>query len=270
MKINTVLLFSLLSLGCHAQENYEDVVARGIEAVQQQRLDEAEQLFGQALEIAPGDYRNALVHMNLGKVRELKGEDLKALDAYTAAIKIYPKATVFLMARAQLYLKLENYHRAILDFTDMIALDGTNAEAYAYRGFANSKQRAFDKAKADFAAALEIAPDNYTAQMGLVVVEQQMGHRAEAMKQINLLLDKFPDKAELYSMRADMETEANQLELALLDLNKAVELEPGSKTYVLNRAYLHKTMKNMHLARLDFMRAIELGVPWALVKDDMK
>ena len=90
------------------------------------------------------------------------------------------------------------------------------------------------------------------------------------MSRITLMIESFPDKAELYSIRAEMEQDAKQTELALLDLNKAIELEPDNKNYILARAYLHLESGNKFYARRDFNRAIELGVPRASLKEELK
>ena len=97
-----------------------------------------------------------------------------------------------------------------------------------------------------------------------------MQHKTEALAMLSALIDKHPDKAELYTIRAEIESENNQPELAIIDLNKAVELDPGNKNTILTRAYLYKLTGNKRLAHHDFERAIELGVPRASLKKELK
>lgn len=270
MKISIALVISWLSLYCYAQDTYERIVEMGIEAVKDYKLTEAEQLFKKALQIAPDDYRNALIYMNLGKVQEMTNKGQEAIESYSAAITLFPQNVTFLRSRADLYLKLENYNKAISDYTDIIEKDTNNIDAYSFRGFAYSKIRKLDQAKTDFAIVIQKEPKNYMTLLGMVIIEQQMGHERKAMTQLNLLIDTYSEKAELYSIRAEMEIKVKQNELAIVDLNKAIELDSNNPNYILTRAYLHLSMKNKRLARIDFKKAIELGVPQYLLQKDLK
>ena len=102
---------------------------------------------------------------------------------------------------------------------------------------------------------------NYAALLGTAILFQNAGKQQEAIKRLTLLIDEYPDKAEIYSIRAEIEKEANLSELAIMDLNKAIELDPDNKNIILSRAYLHLSEDNKRLALKDFEHAIELGVP---------
>ena len=250
-------------------ETYEAIVENGINAAKEQRLSEAEQWFTKALRHSPDDHRNALVYMNLGKVQEAQGNNKGALQSYSSAISQYPNNVLFLSTRAELYLQLENYKRAIADYTTIISVSPSDIEAYSYRGYAYSKTRELDRAKADFKVVTDHDADNFMAALGSVIVEQQMGHNHEALTQLNILISRFPDKAEPLVIRAEMESEANQKELAVIDLDSAIKLS-SNRNYYLKRAYLHLELQQKHLARQDFEKAIELGVPRQLLSEDLK
>lgn len=250
-------------------ETYEAIVENGINAAKEQRLSEAEQWFTKAIRHSPDDHRNALVYMNLGKVQEAQGNNKGALQSYSSAISQYPNNVLFLSTRAKLYLQLENYKRAIADYTTIISVSPSDIEAYSYRGYAYSKTRELDRAKADFKVVTDRDADNFMAALGSVIVEQQMGHNHEALTQLNILISRFPDKAEPLVIRAEMESEANQKELAVIDLDSAIKLSPN-RNYYLKRAYLHLELQQKHLARQDFEKAIELGVPRQLLSEDLK
>lgn len=279
-KLSTVLLFSCIVLSCHAQGNttsvgytdstaYETTVEKGIIAAKESRLSEAERLFGEALELSPEDHRNALVYMNLGSVQESQGNNKGAIDSYSAAIRQYPDNTVFISTRASLYLRLKNYKKAISDYTTVIGLNPSDIEAYAYRGYAYSKTRELDKAKADFKTVTEKEPDNFMAALGSAIVERMMGHDSETLTLLALLIERFPDKAAPYAIRAEMESEKDQKELAVIDLSNAIRIEPN-KDYYLQRARLYLELQQKHLARQDFEKAIELGLPRQLIADELK
>jgi Tfp pilus assembly protein PilF len=67
-----------------------------------------------------------------------------------------------------------------------------------------------------------------------------------------------------------MYAENKQFELAIMDLDKAVELEPENQNYYLARAYLHKEQGNKRKALADFEAAIKNGVPRASLEEELK
>ena len=122
----------------------------------------------------------------------------------------------------------------------------------------------------DYLRVLEEDAINYSAQLGLALLCQNTNKMTEALERITLMVEGHPDKAELYSVRASMYAENKQLELAIMDLDKAVELEPENPNYYLSRAYLHKQQGNKRRALADFEAAIKNGVPSAQLAEELK
>ena len=55
-----------------------------------------------------------------------------------------------------------------------------------------------------------------------------------------------------------------------MDLDKAIALEPSNTNMILSRAYMHLDNGNKRLARQDFLKAIELGVPQGGLTEELK
>lgn len=269
-KIGIVLAISFASLACSAQSEYEKYIEQGIEATKSTKYSEAENLFNKALEVEPDNFHNALIYMNLGKVQEYQNKNVEAVESYSKAIEKFPQTITFLRARADLYLKLGNFVKAIGDYTTIIDLDPKNIEVRSCRGYAYGKQKELDKAKADYLFVIDKDPDNYMAAFGLAMIELQMGHTQQALSQIGLLIESFPEKAELYATRAQIENDSKQSELAILDLNKAIELEPTNKSYILSRANTYLLKKDKYKAKQDFEKLINLGVSRAALQSQLK
>jgi predicted Zn-dependent protease len=104
----------------------------------------------------------------------------------------------------------------------------------------------------------------------VAILFQECGKPGEAMSRLSVLADKYPDRAEIYSMRAEIEAEANQPELAIMDLDKAISLQPDNKNMILTRGFIHLKNNNKFLAKRDFERAIALGVPRGQLKKELK
>lgn len=252
------------------QKDYETILEKAHRATRLNNFLEAESLYKQVLRSYPQDYRNSLVLGNLGRVQEMMGKDMEAMDSYTSALKLSPQSVPLLEARAALYLRLGNLSKAVADYTTIIDREPVNLQALSYRAYAHSKQRNYVEAKLDYDRVLKIDPRNYTAQLGMVSLCREIGRASEALTRLDLLVGQYPDKAEIYGLRAELHKAEGHLELALMDLDKAVELEPDNADLVLARAYLHLELGNKFYARRDFEKAVSLGVPRSSLKEELR
>ena len=288
-----LLLAGLFVAASVQAQSYEQLVERGLQAAQADSLAEAESLFQQALRLQPSDYRNALLYTDLGRVQEaLYWQDThngrkadEALESYSLAIGLAPEAVPMLMARATFRLRLGIYDKAILDLTRVLTVNEQHLAALNYRAYCHGQLRSYGEARQDYERVLSLDEDNYEAQLGLAILEQQTGHLNAGIERMTQLIESslrlraesspldLPEESasgELYSVRAGMYAENHQPELALLDLDTAVEREPANVNYILARAYLHQQQGNKRLALKDFEQAIALGIPPASLSEELK
>ena len=269
MKRLIISILLLLPLAASAQ-TYEEYVERGINAAKADSLTQAEHYFREALHLSPKDYRNPLVYGNLARVQVALGQKERALTSYDLALNFVPQNVPLLMGRAGLHLDMGNLGKALIDYRNVIDVDPNNVEALQYLGYIFTQQHEYAKAKTHYERLLAIDPDNYAALLGVAILFQEVGKPGDAIARLTLLAERFPEKAEIYSMRAEIEAENNQTELALLDLDKAITLAPTDTNMILSRAYLHLRQGNKSKAKKDFERAIELGVPRGQLKKELK
>lgn len=260
----TFLIFLYIFSSCNMfSQNYNQLVEQAINATNADSLRKAESLYRQALKTNPNDYRNALVYHNLGHVQEMmywqNTSDTKMLEEavynYSQAIEMQPENIPMRYSRGNLNLNLKAYGKAILDYTAIIKKDPQNTTALNRRAYAYFQQRDYDKAKADYNEVLHIEPTDYLSQMGVALVLQKTNNTKEAINRMEFLIDEYPDKAELYTVRSQMYADQAMLELALLDLTKAIELEPDNPDYYRQRADLYEKMKKHGLAKRDRRKA---------------
>lgn len=280
--MNSKLLFSILlissaSLRVHAQ-TYEQLVAQGTAAAHQDSLERAVSLYKQALKLSPKDYRNALLFTDLGRVqealywqhvREKKWAD-EAIESYTLALGLAPSSVPMLMARGLFYLRLGFWTKAAYDLSAVLDVNPLNHQARNYRAYCLAQNRDYAAAGADYAYILKRDAKNYDALLGLAILSQTEGNVNKGIEHMTDLISVYPDSAELYSVRSSMYAENKQPELALLDLDKAVQMAPRNTNFILARAYLRKQQGNRSLALKDFEQAIALGIPRASLLKDMK
>lgn len=280
-----VLLLALTPLlPLRAQSTYEEWVERGLALAQKDSLRAAEQAFKEALKLSPADYRNALLFTNLGRVQEAlywqapdslparRREQMAsaAIENYSLAIGLSPDGVPMLAARAQMYLRMQLWEKAVSDFSRIVDLRPDNIVARNYRAYAYMQLRRFDEAHVDYERILQRDAQNYDARLGLALTEQRMGHRDRAIELLSSLMESCPDSVQLYSVRASIYAENQQPELALLDLDHAIEADADNSNYLLARAYLYLEQGNRLRARADFRRAIERGVPEAALRKELE
>jgi tetratricopeptide (TPR) repeat protein len=123
-------------------------------------LEKAIEGFTAALKVKP-DYVKALY--NRGIAYKNKGEPDKAIADFTAALGIKPDMASALYARGNTYVVKGDYEKAIKDYEAALKLKPDLHEALYNRGFAYDSKGDLDKAIADYAAALEIKPDKFEA-----------------------------------------------------------------------------------------------------------
>ncbi len=248
-------------------QTYEEVVAEAIAAAQTDSLSRSENLFRQALKMSPGDHRNSLVYHNLGHVQELmywqRTEDTKMLEEalynYSRAIELQPNSIPMRFSRANFYSNLEQYGKAVADYTKIIERDNRNTDALTYRAFAYYQSRDYDKARTDYEEVLRYKPSDYASQLGVALILQKTYRVGEAIRRMEFLVTEHPDKAELYAVRSSMFVDNGKLDLALTDINRAIELDPASAEYYHQRGAIYGKQGKKKLAQRDFRKASKLN-----------
>ena len=96
-----------------------------------------------------------------------------------------------------------------------------------------------------------------------MTVEQSGERYKEAGEDIDRMIIEYPEDAELYIARADVEREMGHIDLALTDLDEAIKLSPSSINAYLLRGDIYLIQGKKMLAKADFEKALRLGVPSA-------
>ena len=111
---------------------------------------------------------------------------------------------------------------------------------------------------------------NLNVKLGLAMLSQKEGKLREAIEHINELMNSYPDDATLYVARADIESEMNHNDLALIDLEKAIELAPSDANAYTLRAEIYLLQVTKALVIADFEQSISLGVPISSFSEQLK
>ena len=93
--------------------------------------------------------------------------------------------------------------------------------------------------------------------------EQKDGNLQKALEILNKMLVEDPQDAALYVARAGIEQDMQHVDLAMIDLEEALKLNPSQTEAYLMRGQIYLFQKKKNLAKQDFEKAMSLGVPQA-------
>ncbi|HUQ91468.1 MAG TPA: tetratricopeptide repeat protein [Bryobacteraceae bacterium] len=107
-----------------------------------------------------------------------------ALDKFDPAVEQYQKAR-----------GPEQYRRAVKDFEEILAIDGTYSQAALYLGRAYRDLREYEQAGAAFKKALAIDPDYHEARSTYAGMLYDTGNVDEAIRQLNQVIQRDKNHA---------------------------------------------------------------------------
>jgi tetratricopeptide (TPR) repeat protein len=128
------------------------------------------------------------------------------------------------------------YRQATVSFTRALTYDPTMADAFRRRGdcqyllvpvLADDVQVYYDRALADYEAALELEPDVYT-----------------------------------YNVHGSVISSLGRVEEAIQEYDQAVEIDPDYPETYFNRGYAYKILGEVEQAVADFQRFLTFEVHW--------
>lgn len=257
----------MATLGVSAQQTYDDLIHKAMDAVEMDSLQQAEQLFTEALKLEPANMRNALVFSNLGTIQRRMGKKKEALESYSLALNRTPYSVTMLLNRASLLLEMDYLDKAFVDYCDVLDIDRENKEALMYRAYIHMKRRMYHNARLDYRAFLELEPGNKTARIGMAMVNQKDKRFQESLEEFNRLIVDYPRDVSLLKARAELEIEMNSLDMALLDLENAARLTPNDPEIYVMCGDIYLMQDKRREAYTAFEKAIDLGIPRPKLQD---
>jgi tetratricopeptide (TPR) repeat protein len=226
----TCALVLLLAAAASAQRTHfgklsaaDQAYNQGLELKGNNDLDGAIVAFTRALELEK-DYPGA--YNNRGFVKMSKGDLDGAVADFTEAIRVEPKAFEGHYNRGSAYLMQEKFALALADLDQSIEIQPHDALAHHNRGNALHGLNRPDEAIAEFTKAIELYP------LPEFYYSRAIDHTVK--KEIDLALADYakvielkPDFARAYANRGTILMEREQDADALRDFDRAFQLDPS-------------------------------------------
>lgn len=259
--------------------------------------DQALKDFNQAIELRPG-YAEA--YFGRGALWAKQGMHDRAVADYTMAVQINPSLVQAFISRGNSHHALGKRHLALEDYDRAITVDPNYPQAYYHRAVALKAAGLLEPAERDAARYLKLSPNDPEAETlitevrGLIkarkarednksrqvsrpaadpfkaaVAAHRRGNFAEAVKLYTLDIDSDrntdDDLAVVYNNRGNALADMGELDKALADYSKALELKTKYAMAYFNRAAAHEKKGNHDAAVADYDMAQRLDPRWASV-----
>ncbi|MGV9304428.1 tetratricopeptide repeat protein [Nonomuraea sp. NPDC004354] len=195
---------------------------------------------------------------NRAQLMAVLGHTKEALEDYAAAIAIDPAFPDYYLDRGNLWFSLGRHAEALADYDSAIALSPPLPEAYYNRAEVRVALGEEEAALADLAHVMELDPRYVDAAINRAGLLAGLGRDIEAMADVRAGLAVAPGNPHLLTVLGQLETTAGRHEEAARALEAALAAAPGLAAAWAGRGALRYERGDLEGAVADLDRAIEL------------
>jgi tetratricopeptide (TPR) repeat protein len=240
-----------IELSPNTADYYSD---RGLAKLNKHDNDGAIVDFTRATEL---DAKNAIAYRNRALAKSIKGDADGALADYNHAIELDPKSAGAFNSRGMIKKSKGDLDGAIADFSSAIEINPKLAVAYKNRGEARQTKGDAAGAKEDLKRAGELNPELISKESPSPTAGPRSGGLESAVTES---ASPAADESDGDLVNRGIEKAKNgDLDGAIADFNRAIELNPKDDAPYYNRAQAKRLKKDTAGAVADYTKAIELG-----------
>ncbi len=200
---------------------------------------------------------SAVFDFTLGTVYFQNEDFTNAVVHYEAALAKFPD---YRRAQRNLALALSRsgrFDEAIPHLARTVELGGADARTYGLLGFAHLSRERYVSAEAAYRLAALFAPDNLDFQLGLVKCHIALGNLQAASALLDELIQRHPERDQLWSLQANVFVQQERLENAVVSLQILRKLGLATSAQLALLGDLHFRLENRDLALEAYLAAIE-------------
>ena len=274
-KLISILLvigaYSVISLPAFAQNDsistYDGWITASFDALDEDNNQRAEQCLKNAMRLEPANPQNGLLFVNLGTIQRRLGKLQDAEISYTCAISLLDENTVAYSTRASLYAEIEQYQKAIGDYSVVISRNPEDEDALYERALCRLMNNDTIGARLDRETIDKFNPKSAKSRLGMAMVYKAMGENAMAVELYDALIKANPKSWSLLRDRAEVYFFSKRLGAAMIDIDKSIQMNGRDPLSYFLRAKIRWAKGDREYARRDLNRAIELGLPQSAAAD---
>lgn len=246
---------------------YEEWITASFDALDENNNAQAEQCLKNAMKLEPANPQNGLLFVNLGTIQRNQQNYQDAEISYTCAISLLEENTVAFSTRASLYAEMEEYQKAIDDYSVIIGRNPENEDALYERALCRLMNNDTVGARFDLETIDKFNPKSAKSRLGMAMVYKAMGENAMAVELYDALIKANPNSWSLFRDRAEVYFFSKRLGAALIDIDKSISMNGKDPLSYFLRAKIRWAKGDREYARRDLNRAVELGLPQSAAAD---
>jgi len=249
------ILMIITSIQVYGQK-VDNLIIKGIEAGKVKDFKKAISYMDKALKIEPNNFQ-ALYFKGYG-LQNLN-EFEKAINYYSLSLKQKQKSETY-HRRGYCYFRTFQDSLALIDLSIAIKYDPTNIDALMSRVSVYKRMEKYDLMLQDMNTYLNKYPDDFYVKANKAMALTLLNRTDEALSIFSELIIERPKEKKLYHGISNLYLETDQFEKALINVDKALNLDDNYvKAYVL-KSEIFMNMNNKELACKALGKAIELGI----------
>jgi len=199
------------------------------------------------------------LHASRGKVLHEMGQFQASIQSYNRAIEISSSQSDYFYGRAESYLALEKYKKAIEDLERAYRLKSENLELLMEIGLAYQKEGRFNKAIDYMDTYLGYYPSDTEARYLIGQIHFEAGQYLDALGQYNKCLKVETGDPRFFKARGKTYIKTKTLRYALNDLGMALDLDPEDEDLWYLKGQVRWSMNEREGAIRDWEHAARLG-----------
>jgi serine/threonine protein kinase/tetratricopeptide (TPR) repeat protein len=245
------------------------IMAEALALRDQKKAADAEGQYRRALAIwekLASEYpMNVHYHMKLGHLHVMLDDWEKAIAEYTQAINLVPDRWESWFERAEVYARRRLYERALADCSKAIELNPHEekplllGDVWHHRANMYSILGEADKALAGYSKAAELAPNNFWHWLRRGQAHSRLKQWPKAVADCTRGLALKEDFAELWLTRGDAYAALGQWDKAATDYSEMLKLAPNDYNVLHLRAVAYVKLNQPELAVADLRQAFSKG-----------
>ena len=244
--IATIAIFTALHSGA---QNFTELCDEGKKVSREGNYRLAAELFLQAADAAKNNNERIFALSSRGHALRVTGDREKAAKSYAQALAIDSTQVELLAQMGNIMLECDSVSAAIDCYNRILQQEPRNRGILLFRAYAHTLAGNFKEAKIDYLKTISLNNNDKEARLGLALLYQKEGNTNDCLMMLETLIDEHPNDAELHVARCNIEREQQQPELALQDIDKAIELSPQKAEYHFIRAELLQKMGKRQAAQ---------------------
>lgn len=211
---------------------------------------------------------NAWAYLYRGMLWERIGEDRRALEDYSRAIRLDSSLAVGYYRRGLLHARSREYDKALQDQNRVVELDGNHAGAHTARGVARAALGDYKGALSDLDRGCALAPSRYEGFYHRGCARHELEMHGEALADFARVIELAPGFAPVFMARGDTYLALGENWQAITSYGQAIELQPKNALAHHARGLARAAMKEYRRAVEDFDQALELDPSMAVALAD--